>query len=254
MSNLRLMLTATVGLLVGAALIGAIIILGSPRVTEPPFVAAAPLPPLPVIAPVEASAIDVAAVPEPGVAVLASTAWLAGVAKNTGIPVRALAAYAGAAIQVGIQNPTCGLGWNTLAAIGSIESHHGTIFGGTLAANGDATPAIYGIALDGVDAASIPDSDGGKLDGDPLHDRAMGPMQLIPQTWRSWHVDGNADGTQNPQNIDDATVAAAHYLCRAGKNLTTADGWDTAILAYNGSSEYRDDVLRAAVQYAADAK
>lgn len=249
MPNLRPLLTAIVGVIVGGALIGAIVVLGTPRISQPPFAAAEPLPPLPAVAPLE-----IAAVSTPGVAQLASAAWLARVSKNTGIPARALAAYAGVAIQVGIQNPTCGLGWNTLAAVGSIESHHGTIFGGTLAANGDATPAIYGIALDGVDAASIPDSDGGMLDGDPTHDRAMGPLQLIPEAWRNWHVDGNADGVENPQNVDDATLAAAHYLCRAGRNLTTADGWSTAILAYNGSAKYREDVLRAAVTYAANAE
>lgn len=38
--------------------------------------------------------------------------------------------------------------------------------------------------LDGTSGnLHIPDTDKGKLDGDPLMDRAMGPMQFIPETW-----------------------------------------------------------------------
>ena len=66
---------------------------------------------------------------------------------------------------------------------------------------------LYGVALDGDGTVAIPDSDGGELDGDAEHDRAMGPMQLIPQTWRNWHVDGGGDGVEDPQNIDDAGFA-----------------------------------------------
>lgn len=184
------------------------------------------------------------------VATLPSPAWISSTAERTGIPARALEAYAGVAIQSGKQNPTCGIGWNTLAAIGEIESRHGTIFGGAIQADGTASPPIFGVALNGDGFANIPDSDGGTIDGDASADRAVGPMQLIPDTWRNWHADGNGDGVQDPQNIDDATLASAHYLCRAGKVLTSASGWRTAILAYNGSDQYLTDVIRYAVGYA----
>jgi membrane-bound lytic murein transglycosylase B len=190
----------------------------------------------------------------PGISGLADPAWVVRTAKKTGIPTRALEAYAGVAIQVSQANPACGIGWNTLAGIGEIESRHGTIFGGALAANGDATPAIFGVSLDGVSTAHIPDSDGGAIDGDASGDRAVGPMQLIPQAWRNWHTDASGDGIESPQNIDDATMAAAHYLCRAGGAMSTEAGWRRAVLAYNSSDEYLADVIRYSTGYANDAK
>ena len=202
-----------------------------------------------------AAPIVVAAVPVgPGVSGLADAKWLAKTAKSTGIPLRALESYSGVAINIAQANPTCGIGWNTLAAVGEIESRHGTIFGGTITANGDAVPAIFGVSLDGVSTAHIPDSDGGAIDGDPKGDRAVGPMQLIPEAWRNWHTDGSGDGIENPQNLDDATMAAGHYLCRAGGNLSTEKGWRAAVLAYNSSEQYLNDVVRYATGYASDAK
>ena len=80
---------------------------------------------------------------------------------------------------------------------------------------GNAVPPIFGIALDGGNTAEITDTDDGAIDGDAEFDRAVGPMQLIPQTWRNWHIDGGGDGVEDPQNIDDAALAAANYLCRS---------------------------------------
>lgn len=58
--------------------------------------------------------------------------WLARTAAQTGIPARALQAYAAAAGAANVATPGCGIGWNTLAAIGWIESGHGTHGGGEL--------------------------------------------------------------------------------------------------------------------------
>ncbi len=202
-----------------------------------------------------AAPVTAAAHPGPdGAAGLADPAWIAKTAKRTGIPALAVKAYAGVAIDIAQQNPGCGIGWNTLAGVGEVESRHGTIFGGSITANGDAVPAIFGVSLDGESTAHVPDSDGGAIDGDPNGDRAVGPMQLIPEAWRNWHTDGNADGIENPQNIDDATMAAAHYLCRAGGDLSTESGWRTAVLAYNGSDQYLAEVVRYAIGYGAGAK
>ncbi len=72
----------------------------------------------------------------------------------------------------------------------------------------------------------IPDTDGGVLDGDSTMDRAMGPMQFIPETWRLYGVDANNDGVVSPDNIDDAALSAAGYLCWRGKDLSTPRaGW-----------------------------
>lgn len=176
--------------------------------------------------------------------------WLEQAAEGTGIPTRALAAYAAAAIVKAQQMPECGLGWNTLAGIGAVESDHGRHGASRIESDGRAVPPIFGVALDGVATAHIPDSDGGTIDGDAEFDRAVGPMQLIPGTWRNWHVDGNGDGVEDPQNIDDAAVAAANYLCRASGQMATPPGWRDGIAAYNRSSSYAVAVSDAANRFA----
>lgn len=77
----------------------------------------------------------------------------------------------------------------------------------------------------------------------------MGPMQLIPQTWRNWHVDGGGDGVEDPQNVDDAALAAANYLCRASTALDTEEGWRAAVSAYNAGESYLRRVAALAVRY-----
>jgi membrane-bound lytic murein transglycosylase B len=245
MSILRSLLIGAAGIVVAAVLVGAIMVFGAPRLPD----AASPVEPLPRFA--TAAPVTRASVPAgPGVANLADPEWVAATAKATGVPARALRAYAGVAIAVADAGSGCGIGWNTLAGIGEIESRHGTIFGGVIAADGDATPAIFGVPLSGDGVAAIPDSDAGAIDGDATIDRAVGPMQMIPEAWRNWHVDANQDGVESPQNIDDSTLAAAHYLCRAGaQKLGTEAGWRRAVLAYNASDRYLADVIRYSTGY-----
>ena len=114
------------------------------------------------------------------------------------------------------ERPECGLRWTGLAGIGKVESGHGTYGGSRLSATGDTSQPIIGIPLDGsAGTAAIGDTDGGELDGDPTTDRAVGPMQFIPGSWRSLGRDGNGDGRADPSNIYDAALAAAGLLCRA---------------------------------------
>ena len=185
-----------------------------------------------------------------GITEAADPGWVDDVSAQTGIPPRALAAYAGASLQAATEYPGCGLGWNTLAGIGHVESHHGQINGSHLDSTGTATPAIIGIALTGHTTESIPDTDAGRLDGDTVWDRAVGPMQFIPTTWDEWGADGNGDGVKDPQNIDDSTLAAARYLCHIGGDLTQPDRWIAAIAAYNNTIEYNNSVADAAAHYA----
>lgn len=184
-----------------------------------------------------------------GVANLVDDDWLAATSARTGIPERALAAYAGAALAKASWMPECGISWNTLAAVGYAESRHGTHGGSVVTADGTVTPPIFGVSLDGGSTAHIPDSDGGAIDGDAEFDRAVGPMQMIPQSWRNWAADGNADLVTDPQNIDDAALATAHYLCRAGGDMTTESGWRTGIAAYNSADSYLRAVATAADEY-----
>lgn len=162
----------------------------------------------------------------------------------------ALQAYRVAARAANAAIPECGVDWSLLAGIGRVESRHGTYGGATLTGNGDVRGPIIGIALDGSrNTAVIPDSDGGSLDGDAVFDRAVGPMQFIPSTWRGFGVDGNGDGIADPQNIYDSATAAALYLCDRG-SIQDQSALRSAILRYNNSGRYVDAVLVHATRYA----
>ena len=176
--------------------------------------------------------------------------WLRRAAAQTGIPARALRAYVSAAVTANDSTPQCGIGWNTLAAVGFVESAHGTYGGGSLDSTGQATGPIVGPSLNGAGFAAIADTDGGALDGDADWDHAVGPMQFIPSTWRIAGMDANGDGMADPSNLDDAALSAAMYLCAHGRNLTTAQGWTDAIHAYNQSDAYIRQVRSQATAYA----
>ncbi|PRY02012.1 lytic transglycosylase domain-containing protein [Allonocardiopsis opalescens] len=189
----------------------------------------------------------------PGVLPRLDQGWIAEVSARTGVPERALQAYAGAHLWSEGALPGCRLTWTTLAGIGQIETRHGTFGGGEIDADGDTTVPILGPQLDGDGFAAIGDSDGGVLDGDTEWDRAVGPMQFIPGTWRSWGTDADGDGRADPHNIDDAAVSAARYLCADGRDMSTVEGWQSAVLSYNNSGEYVTDVLETANGYASAA-
>ena len=110
---------------------------------------------------------------------------------------------------------------------------------------------ILGPRLDGSVAgtAVIRDTDGGALDLDPTYDRAVGPMQFLPGTWRLFASDGNADGRSDPHNVYDAALAAGRYLCASGGDLRTPTGLATAVLSYNYSTTYLSAVLAWGLAY-----
>src|ERR1700744_3214903 len=82
------------------------------------------------------------------------------------IPVIALEAYAYAARVAEVENPRCHIAWTTLAGIGQVESHHGTYRGSKLAPNGDVSPPIRGVRLDGTgDNMRIVGEEGSDDDG-----------------------------------------------------------------------------------------
>jgi membrane-bound lytic murein transglycosylase B len=176
--------------------------------------------------------------------------WLMDAAERTGIPARALRAYVAAAATANDSAPGCKIGWNTVAAVGFVESAHGTHGGGSLNAAGRASGQLVGPSLNGAGFAAIPDTDGGALDNDASWDRAVGPMQFIPSTWRLAGRDGNGDGTADPFNIDDAALSAATYLCANHRDLTTSEGWRAAVYSYNQSEAYIRQVRATATEYA----
>lgn len=167
------------------------------------------------------------------------------------IPVVALRAYQRAAAVMAGTDPACKLPWSLLAAIGRVESDHGRFGGSRLGVDGVDRPAVLGPVLDGRgQVAAIRDTDNGALDHNRTWDRAVGPMQIIPSTWRLVAVDGDGDGVRNPQDIYDATLAAGVYLCYSADHLDTAAGLQQAVWHYNPSSRYVATVLALQRAYA----
>lgn len=136
-----------------------------------------------------------------------------------------------------------GLPWSVLAAIGHVESRHAQ--GRADPTTGDVDPPILGPALDGRPGfARIPDP--ASPDG---WARAQGPMQFLPSTWRAWGrlaPSRPADATPSPHNAWDAIWSAAALLCGRRGRIDDLRG---AILTYNRSSSYVDQVLATAAEY-----
>ncbi|MET8979874.1 lytic transglycosylase domain-containing protein [Streptomyces sp. NPDC004539] len=178
--------------------------------------------------------------PTSGTALIPGTGTAGTTASESGIPATVLDAYKRAASTLAVDKPGCNLPWELLAAIGKVESGHAS--GGNVAADGTTITPILGPPLNGVGFAHISDTDGGAYDGDSTYDRAVGPMQFIPSTWAWAGRDGNGDGKKDPNNVYDAALAAAHYLCRNSWDMSTSSGLRSAILSYNNSTAYYNTV------------
>ncbi len=208
----------------------------------------------PVVVPARPIA-DPANVPVPGVVGhgvdpgTQPTQVVSGLSRN-GIPTLALKAYSRAQQVMAQVDQACNLPWTLVAAIGRVESNHGRFGGNALNSQGVSVPGIFGPRLDGVSTARITDTDAGAFDGDGAFDRAVGPMQFIPGTWRSMGVDGDGDGVRNPQDIDDAAMSTAVYLCSGKTDLSKASDLNSAVLRYNHSQQYADLVISIAKAYA----
>lgn len=164
-----------------------------------------------------------------------------------GIPAMALSAYRNAELKMAAAAPGCGVSWNLLAGIGRIESMHAN--GGATDARGTAIQPIYGPTLDGTlpgNEIIIQSSVGNRV----TYARAMGPMQFLPGTWARYATDGDGDGVADPQNLFDSTLAAARYLCSGGLNLRDPAQVMAALLRYNNSMPYAQNVLGWAAGYA----
>jgi membrane-bound lytic murein transglycosylase B len=177
-------------------------------------------------------------------------AWSATASERSGVPARALRAYAAAELAQRSATPDCRLSWSTLAGIGRVESDHGRFGGARVDADGGTRPAIIGPPLDGSPGVrEIRDTDGGRLDGDTTFDRAVGPMQFLPTTWARYGADANGDGNRDPNQLDDAALAAARYLCADGRDTASGEGWWDGVLTYNRSVAYARLVWAAADRY-----
>ena len=162
------------------------------------------------------------------------------------IPLVAYEAYIAAAQRAPEVSGGCALDWTILAGVARVESKHGQMDGEhAIDADGQVTPPIRGMALDGNGGTKrIPDTDGGAIDGDAAWDRAMGPFQFIPTSWAQFARDGNGDGIADPDNIHDAALSAVAHLClRQPGDLGSRGELRRALLGYNASGRYADLVL-----------
>lgn len=165
---------------------------------------------------------------------------------GTRIPELALDAYRSAAAAAPSVSDGCVVEWELVAGIGRVESNHGRSGGGRRTdAAGNVSPPIRGLALDGTAGRlAIADTDDGVLDGDPTWDRAMGPLQFIPTTWQQVGRDGNADGVADPDNLYDAALTAVAHLClREPGDYADRGQLRRALVDYNASASYADEVL-----------
>ncbi|MFD6795601.1 MULTISPECIES: murein transglycosylase [Prauserella salsuginis group] len=188
--------------------------------------------------------------------------WSRQIARATGIPARAAAAYGRAEMWLRGDRPGCHLSWSTLAAIGQVESRHGAA-GGEPGIGVDGVPAtpIVGPPLDGSQGrAEVQDTDRGEIDGDATWDRAVGPMRFLPAQWERWGKRATGDGrAADPQDIDDAALTAARLLCAEKRDLATADGWWNAVGGFRGpvtsggADEYAGRIADQADVYAGQA-
>ncbi|MFL5908111.1 MAG: lytic murein transglycosylase [Solirubrobacterales bacterium] len=71
---------------------------------------------------------------------------------------------------------------------------------------------------------------------------AVGWMQFMPSTWAAYGVDANGDGTEDPNNPNDAIFAAARYLRAAGM----PEDPEGAVFAYNHADWYVAEVMARA--------
>ncbi|MDQ1287569.1 MAG: hypothetical protein QG622_1134 [Actinomycetota bacterium] len=173
---------------------------------------------------------------------------------TSGMPARAKAAYTAAENRMATLAPTCRIPWTLLAAIGRVESDHARHNGAKLiASSGRAFPGVYGVRLDGTTpgTAVVRDTDRGTLDADTSFDRAVGPMQFLPGTWRTFGVDADGDRAANPQDLDDAALTAARFLCTgATTDLSSTTGQWNAAYRYNHAVSYANLVVALSTTYA----
>ena len=158
-----------------------------------------------------------------------------------GIPPVVFSAYIAAEANAPTIDEGCVVDWPVVAGIWKVESNHATTGGRSVDTHGQVTPPLFGITLDGSQpgTAVIPDTDDGLLDGDRVWDRAVGPAQFLPGSWRAFGQDGNNDGSADPQNVFDAALGTVAHLCLASPgNYQDPTDLARALRRYNNSDEY----------------
>ena len=74
-------------------------------------------------------------------------------------------------------------------------------------------------------------------------------MQLLPSTWLVTRLDGDGDTFRSPNDLDDASLAAAVYLRAGGADFSTTHGAHAALFHFNRSTAYVTTALELADAY-----
>ncbi|UNZ22291.1 transglycosylase SLT domain-containing protein [Streptomyces sp. 891-h] len=147
-----------------------------------------------------------------------------------------------------------GMDWSILAGIAKVESNHAA--SRSIGDDGTLAKPIYGPRLvgdgTGGNTSRHNDTDHGRLDGDSRVERAVGPFQFMPATWATTGKDGNGDGKKDPQNVYDSALSAAYYVGK-GRDLTKPDQLHAALMSYNHSEAYVQEVTHWIERYRAAA-
>ena len=147
--------------------------------------------------------------------------------------------------------PAAAVGWTTLAGIGWVESHHGTIGGRVLGAAGRSSRPILGPALNGRGRfAAIPATpDSGAFHGDPVGARRR-PDAVPPGVVGDLGGRRRRRRCRRPARPRRRGVHRRPLPLRDGDDLATGSGWEAAVLSYNHAQDYVDAVHAAATAYA----
>lgn len=169
------------------------------------------------------------------------------------IPSESLAAYQRAETVMDEAAPRCRLDWSVLAGVAEVESDHGREGDSTVTARGVSRPGVFGKALNGRHGRErVRDTDAGVTDGNARWDAPAGPMGLLPSTWSVVAVDSDGDGRRNLQDVDDAALGVAVFLCDGARDLGAADELRAALAAFNPAPGYARMVMSLARAYRAD--
>ncbi len=167
------------------------------------------------------------------------------------IPVIALEAYAYAARVAEVENPKCHIAWTTLAGIGQVESHHGTYRGARLAPNGDVSPPIRGVRLDGSGGTlRIVDTEEDVTDG-RRRDARHGADAVHPGDVAALRCRRSQRRPPSARTTSTTPRSRRPVICVGAERISrTPRGWITALRAYNNSGVYARAVRDWATAYA----
>jgi hypothetical protein len=76
---------------------------------------------------------------------------------------------------------------------------------------------------------------------------AQGPMQFMPETFAAYGVDGDGNGVAETNDVEDAILSAANYLCTNGAGDPAR--LRSALWHYNHDPAYVDQVAALAASY-----